>query len=250
MALLLALGLVFGASSKSHAVPELQLDIAGGYYDTSTQTIVANGNLFTLYAFLVPDEMFNLVSDTYFISAAIIPKIGPEGMDLGSFTFNGDTIDVTADMTYGVPPIEEIVCIQGWDAGDLSKHSVFPTYFSEFDFAFSASNLVKQYNTQDRATSGSTLTLEPYTYPGSGEFKGMYYASFSVDISLLDPEYLVHFDLYNTKIKCRTGDIDIREFAPFSHDAESGYPVPEPSTYLLLGSGLAAIIYLRKKHKI
>ena len=91
-----------------------------GVYDTTTETIIATGNTFTLYAFLIQDK-YNLLSDTYFISAAIAPKVGSAGADLGSFTFNGTNINATSDMTYGVPPLEAIASLQGWDSGDLPK---------------------------------------------------------------------------------------------------------------------------------
>ncbi|HAS18026.1 MAG TPA: hypothetical protein DCR39_09160, partial [Nitrospiraceae bacterium] len=41
-------------------------------------------------------------------------------------------------------------------------------------------------------------------------------------------------------------DCDITQFAPFSHDAESK-KVPEPSTLILLGTGLVALSLWRLK---
>lgn len=226
--LVFVLGLILFSSTQGLAVPTLQLDIAGGAYDKSTQTIVAAGNSFTLYAYLSPN-FCNTLTDTYFISAAISPKVDKAGADIGSFNFNGATINATGDMTYGVPPLEDIVKLQGWDSGDLPKHGIFPTYFSEFEFQFSDANQIGTYNTQDRAISGGSI-------PTSGT--GMYYVAFTIDTSLLDPNYVLHFDLYNTKLKGL--DVDVTQFAPFSHDAQSA-AVPEPSTVLLLGSGLIGL---------
>lgn len=235
--LLSSLLLVSVLSTGAYAIPTLQLDIGSGTYDHTTDTITAQGNVFTLYAYLIPDR-YNMLTDTYFVSAAVSPRIS-EGLSIGSFDFNGDTIRVTEDMTYGVPPLENIAELQGWDKGDLPKHSIFPTYFYEFEFSFSSSNQISQYNTQDRAISGAPIDLDPNS---SG---GMYYTAFTVNTSnILSDDYVIHFDLYNTKL-VRGGDIDVSQFAPFSHDAESTISrVPEPGSLLLVGSGLVGL-YLR-----
>ncbi len=241
---LIILFVVLGLAVNAHAIPNLQLDISGGSYDLTSETIVASSNPFKLYAYLIPDRK-NTLTDSYYISAGVIPKIGPIGANLGSFSINGQTIDVTSDMVYGVPPLENIVSLQGWDKGDLPRHGIYETYFAEFEFQFNSSSQISPYNTQDRAKSDGSI-------PATGS--GMYYVEFTIDTSLLTAGYNIHFDLYNTALKCG-GDIDITQFAPFSHDAQSnGHKVPEPGTFLLLGGGLLISVigfgfYNRKKIK-
>src|SRR3972149_10262758 len=140
-------------ASQGLAIPTLQLDIENGYYDSTTQTIVSSGSSFNLYAYLIPNWK-NLLSDTYYISMAVSPKIDQPGATLGSFSFNGTDINVTSDMTYGVPPLEDIVALQGWDSGDLPPHCIYPTYFYEFEFSFNSGDYINPYNTQDRAIDG------------------------------------------------------------------------------------------------
>src|SRR5262245_31597738 len=68
-------------ASRALAVPSLQLDITGGTYQTSDETVISPGPVFTLDA-LAKDVTSHGVSvfdfsRTYYISAAILPAIGP-----------------------------------------------------------------------------------------------------------------------------------------------------------------------------
>lgn len=225
---------------EAYATPVLQLDIAGGTYDYTLQSIVTDADQFTVYALIKPTST-NPITDsngqphTYYISVAISPAVD-DPTPLGYFTFNGTYVDVTGDMYYGIPPYEELL---SKDKGDLGPHGIYPTYFREFAFTFSSSNRITEYNSQD--DPGANIT------PNANGT--MYYAVFSIDRSGLDDNYGLHFDLYNSSAK--NGDVDITKFAPFSHDAETvpGQPVPEPATLLLMGSGLTGLYLSRKLRK-
>jgi hypothetical protein len=221
----IAAALFFIASGRGYAYPTLQLDIDGGEYDPITQTIYTQSNTLTLYAYLIPDK-YNLLTDTYYISAALMPDVGSGGGgSYGSFSFDGANVNVTGDMTYGTAPLDAIVASEGWGDPSLPPHSIFPTFFEEFAFTFNSADQLAPYNTQDRAIAGT-----PINFTGTG----MYYAAFTIDTSLLDQTYGLHFDLYNVLIKDQNSRY-WTQFAPFSHDAEK---VPEPSSVLILGIGI------------
>jgi hypothetical protein len=250
----LALALVGAGAGPAAAIPSLQLEIQGGFYDPTTQTVIATSDSFRLYAYLIP-AAGSLLTDTYFISAAIIPQTGPASAALGSFVFNGTTVNVTGDMVYGVPPIESL---QSFDAGDLARHGIYETYFSEFAFHFDPGNRANAYNTAELPGQG----------PTSSPDGTMYFAAFDVNTAGLANGYAIHFDLYNelfvtsrvctgtgqnrTCTSTLTGDIDANTFAPFSHDAQ-GPPsrrVPEPPSLVLAGLGLVTVGLAMRKPRL
>ena len=242
----IAAALMF-VGAPAHAVPALQLNIVGGTYDTVTQTIMASGNSFSLYAYgLSSGNGAVSTTENFYLSMALLPGTSAAG-SFGSFTINGTPISATSGMVYGTAPIETIPSLQGQDPGDLAQHGVFPTYFTEKKFTFSSGTQSGVYNTQDHAGWG----------PQAG--MGMYYKKFDFDISGIAAGYGLHFDLYNETISvcgkaknCTSGDVDVNNFAPFSHDAQGMVTVtvvPEPETYAMLLAGLGLMGFVARRRR-
>ena len=114
-----------------HAIPRrLQVfddrAIGGGYDDGS---IVSYLKEFTLVAYGGGDDLTTLdTSDTYYISIAIDPKVGPDPVNFGSFEFGGITYNMGNVNTYGTPE-------------GLPAHGIFSTLYTEVAFTFNPLNL-------------------------------------------------------------------------------------------------------------
>jgi hypothetical protein len=236
--------LVLCTAQTAAAYPFLQLDIKNGEYESSSETIVATSRAFTLYAYLTPpsnttsQELNALLNSTFYVSAALTPKVFPPGANLGTFSFNNTTVRATQDMVYGDPPIERYLGGSAtYDSGDLAKHDIYETYFKEFSFKFNKNQKAIAYDTQVNTGAGPTTSSQG----------GMYYMAFTVNTSQLNPNYQIHFDMYNEVVK-NGGDLDVNKFAPFSHDAQS-MVLPEPGTLVLVGSGIAALAARRRRRR-
>jgi len=237
---LLSCSMLLGmASFAATALPNLQLDIIDGVYVGGTEeTIVTSSDDFTLVAYGLSSTA-SLTTD-YYISIAITPQTGPTLVDFGSFVFGGVTYDMN-NVVYGTPPIENSAFLQTTDPKDLAPHGVFPTLYAEFAFNFVSGQTAASVNTQD--VTGSDPTLNPGSV--------LYYQLFDVDISNLVDGYGLHFDLYNTRVRSG-GDIDVNDFAPFSHDAASSTTreVSEPATLMLLVLGMLLLVSYTKGRRI
>ncbi len=222
---LLALAASFLGARSAWAIPTLQLDIVGGIYNTTTETTVATGPIFTLRALL--NTTSPNFSRVYSISAAIEPQLAQLPVpNFGNFTVDGVLFSATNNTQWGRPPVD----VLDTSSGNLPMHGMFPTYYGEIDFTFDSAHTVASYNTADHTSSPGTL----------------YYHDFVINATGLLNPYDVHFDLYDEAVKKGVATMD--DFAPFSHDAESGHynQVPDSSaTMVLVGLGLGALIYGR-----
>jgi hypothetical protein len=273
----LGISLVSGAFSPTIALPELQLDLLGGSYNTDEQSVMINmtrfnGQIidddgqFTLYTYCLisqnncfktqtssPSDYYN-----YYLSVAIMNNENPvqnAAADFGSFTINGVTysnLNNSSPFTLGTPPTTT--------SNDLATHGNYPTLYTDIKFAFDPSEKRNSVNVQD--TPGTSLSL--------GD-QALAYQDFNFDISGLKSGFDLHFDLYRTQTTSDTttsctgkGSKKIctnitttsltfsdRDKAPFSHDASFNvYEIPEPSTSLGLGLfALGGLRFLHKKNK-
>lgn len=263
---IIAIGLTLTSSLLSPvvALPNLQLDIFQGTYDSVDQTVVTSNKQFTLYAYCLLNNP-DACTKKYYISIAVTPKGTSTGTDFGNFKI-GSTTYTSNQLTFGTPPLADLDAGAS-DPGDLSSHGIFPTLFTEYEFTFNKSLTRKGINVQDNPGM-------PLNFSTSKE--NLTYFSFNFDVSGLKDNYNLHFDLYDVDFKqtcdrikglnqnCKITDVDINSFAPFSHDAgtiarnnNDGGPsdfnpleIPEPSllTGLITIAGIGGLLRYRKSN--
>lgn len=230
--LLLLLGCLLIVPSV-FAVPDLQLFIPGATYTgenaVDPETYVTNNSSFDLYVIGAAgtNDVLLSVALTGFDQSADVSGV--------AVTINGTTYN---NWQWGTPPV---ATINSGPPGDLAGHGIYPTWFLEVnagDFA-SVGNIG---NTVDDSWDPST----GYFSGGNtmGEIK-----TYAVSITGVGDGQGVHFDAYNL-----TTDNKIDKFAPFSHDAayQNGTPtnpIPEPTTMVLFGLGLASAAVVRRFRK-
>ncbi len=229
----------------AQAEPVLQVDIDGGTYDSTNEDVSTSNPEFTVLALCSPGGQFTatdcLETTTFKLAIALTPPTEDAG-DYGSIVVNGEIFNITSDMVYGVPPIDQYS--QLFDAGDL-QHGVYNTYFLELVVVFGGDTCgPSQYNVQDT--------------PGVCDRTGTnsFYDEFLIDAANLAGGFGLHFDLYDalllTKQSAAINDTDAGIFAPFSHDGSYNCctQVSEPGTLGLLGVGLLGLGFTRRRRSV
>ncbi len=253
----LAGGLAF--TIPAYALPTLQLDILGGSYDSADESVfLETGGLGQLAAYCTPKNEANgndCLSLEHFVSIAILDQNGDSvitGTDFGSFTFGGITYgNGGSPLIFGTPPLETTGGDQSSDPGDLPSHGVYETLFTEVAFNFSNTQTRDSVNVQDN----------PGTTFGTGN---MYYELWDFNVSGLNEGWRLHFDLYNKefgKLKGKKNpsdlDVDVDDFAPFSHDAYAtkideppgGNPTEIPESSYLFGLAFIGSVFKAMDHR-
>jgi hypothetical protein len=242
------------------AIPNLQIYIPGATYDIASETWIIESYEYEL---LVVGANLNI----YDVKIAIAVPEGEDGTvnlswDEGSFELTEDggyayteywenyseedhdsASHIYSTYAFGKAAIDDYPLMG--DGAEVAGHGVFPTDFYEYyigDFGADEED-VYNFNPPD-GYIGDSYYID---YPGDlsnldsgrGEIK-----TFHIEVSGYTWADIVAYDhVVKTNGKAKY------VFSPFSHDGSGSTPIPEPTTMLLLGSGLAGLAGFRRKSK-
>lgn len=218
------LGMCLLFASQVGAVPVLQLYVEGGTYDPSTETwVAAGGDTIRLWCIgnVAGEGGHGAIFDVRLAIAYADPEGSPVNITLTPNTTGGYG-GFTDPSTPSAPTFIQTVTDGSRpvlsDGNLLEPHGIYGvgTFWQEFLLG-------------DLALTDSPIADFITTFPAPGAPNEGEISVYEVTVTGTD---WVHFDLYDA-----TESPVHAWFAPYSHDAETGPPVPEPGTVALISLG-------------
>ena len=227
---LLGLAFMAVALTPAHAVPILQLFIEGATYDVATETWITTASAFTLWVIGdvdPPGPQFAAILNVHLTAA--FPTA-----ESGTITLTPTTTGLLTDPSTPSAPSQTIFGGNDGVRPTMNDGSLLPAHG-----VYVAGTSFDQWDIGDLSLAdspvGDFINAFPSTFPDRGQIN-----AYSVSVTGYS---LVHFDAFN-----HVASSTHSKFAPFSHDAEAA--VPEPTSLIILGLGLAGGAALRaRRHR-
>jgi len=225
------------------AVPNLQIYIPGATYDSKTETWVINSYDYDLWVIGSANKVNegDLVVQDVKIALAVPndedgsiklkwlpPNVGMEFTmtENNAIPYSGISTSYSDDNTYSFA--NNLTPLKG-NGDEIPRHGVFPSDFYEY---YIGDFIAKEESIKDYSPDSNDSDTNAW-----GEVKKMH-----INVSGYSWVDIVAYDHIEGKNHAKY------VFSPFSHDGGSGVSIPEPTTYLLMGSGvLFCGLFLRRR---
>ncbi len=235
------------AAHVALGVPTLQLYSPDAEYDMGSESWLTYANPFELQAagartpdwveyvdsvtllVAVPEDMWDPTAE---VTISVITDNPDDQNPISPGSFYGDgQVVLTAGSDSEVPL--EFGDPDDYCGGHSAPHGLYPTYFwpvalpmLDIGVEETVFDYDESFDPDDPYASGVDV--------GDQQYYNVAYQPYSSD-------FMLHFDLFGLA----HNGLEKWTFAPYSHDAEA--MAPEPSCLLLIGAGIAALAYKRRR---
>jgi hypothetical protein len=224
---------IFGVTCTASAIPMLQLYIEGGTYDEVDESwTIATADPFNIWV-IGNVKKVGTIYDVKLAAAVPTSEIGGGGSitltPINTTLIYDPSISPIPTATANFPSADGAIPLLG-DGSPLPAHGVYGTGTSFFEWQLGNFTLTD-------SPIGDFVSSFPTSFPKKGQIN-----AYTVTVSGFSH---VHFDTYDHYFDEKVAAHYI--FAPFSHDGSA--VVPEPTSLILLGSGLLGLFGYRRRSR-